>query len=89
MDGVNGTKSAPAKMRYFLADLLLDLSVRGKVLSVEVEDPATYLVTLLLAGRGVTVHHLSAWEMSRGLRGDPDALALLRAGLLGEAPAAS
>ncbi len=89
MDSANGTKSAPTKMRYFLSDLLLDLSVRGKVLSVEVEDPATYLVTLLLAGRGVTVHHLSAWEISRGLRGDPDALALLRAGLLADVPATS
>ncbi len=84
-----GTKPAPAKMHHFVSQLLVDLPVRGKVVSVEVEDAATYLVTLLRAGDGLTFHHLSVWEMSRGMRGDPDAIQLLRAGLQRQAPAAS
>ncbi len=87
MQGETATKPAPAKMHHFISELLIDLSVRGKVVSIEVQDTSTYLVTLFLAGHGLSVRHLSVWEMSRGLRGDPDALALLRADLLGGAPA--
>jgi hypothetical protein len=80
-------KRAPAKMHHFIAEQLLDLAVRGKVLSVLVEESA-YLVTLSLADRGVTLRHLSAYDVSRSLRGDPDALALVRADLLREVPTA-
>lgn len=73
-------KSAPAKMVHFIADLLTDLPVRGRVVSVEV-DGASYLVTLAVAHRGVTARHLSAWDVSRSLRGDPEAVAALRADL--------
>jgi hypothetical protein len=73
-------KSAPAKMVHFIADLLTDLPIRGKVVSVEVDGPA-YLVTLALPHRGLTVRHLSAWDVSRSLRGDPDAVAAIRAEL--------
>lgn len=77
---VIANKSAPTRMVHFIADLLTELPVRGKVVSIEVEDSA-YLVTLALANRGLTVHHLSAWDVSRSLRGDPEAMAALRAHL--------
>jgi hypothetical protein len=75
-------KRAPAKMHQFIAEQLLDLAVRGKVLSVLVEESA-YLVTLSLPDRGVTLRHLSAYDVGRSLRGDPEALASVRADLLG------
>ncbi len=74
------SKSAPTKMVHFIADLLTDLPVRGKVVSIEVEDSA-YLVTLAVGHRGMAVRHLSAWDVSRSLRGDPQAVAALRADL--------
>ncbi len=80
-------KQAPAKMHYFISELLLDLALRGKVLSIQVED-STYLVTLSLPHRGITIHQLSAYDVSRSMRGDPDALAVLRADLLRDAAAA-
>jgi hypothetical protein len=82
---VTTDKLAPAKMHHFIAEQLLDLAVRGKVLSVLVEESA-YLVTLSLPDRGVTFRHLSAYDMGRSLRGDPDALAVIRADLLRDGP---
>ena len=57
------------------------------VLSVLVEESA-YLVTLSLPDRGVAFRHLSAYDVGRSLRGDPDALAVLRADLLRDVPCA-
>lgn len=74
-------KPAPVKMLHFIADLLQDLPIKGRVVSVEVED-TTYLVTLALPGRGLSVHQLSVWDVSRSMRGDPNALAAIRANLL-------
>jgi len=84
---VTTDKLAPAKMHHFIAEQLLDLAVRGKVLSVLVEESA-YLVTLTLPDRSVAFRHLSAYDVGRSLRGDPDALAVLRADLLREVPGA-
>lgn len=78
---VNPTKLAPARMHHFIADQLNDLSVRGTVLSVLVQESA-YLVTLSLADRGIAFRQLSPFDVSRSLRGDPDALAVIRADLL-------
>ena len=75
-------KLAPARMHHFIADQLNDLAVRGKVLSVLVQE-SDYLVMLSLADRGITVRHLSPYDVSRSLRGDPDALAIIRAELTG------
>ena len=77
-------KLAPAKMHYFIGEQLNLLAVSGKVLSVRVQESA-YLVMLSLVDRGIAVRHLSAYDVSRSLRGDPDALALVRADLLREA----
>ncbi|HXG16941.1 MAG TPA: hypothetical protein VNK50_11885 [Calidithermus sp.] len=74
-------KAAPVKMVHFIAELLLDLPSRGKVVGVEAHQ-AGYVVTLAAPDGVVTTHHLSAWDVSRGLRGDPQALAAVRAGLL-------
>jgi hypothetical protein len=82
---VTTDKLAPAKMHHFIAEQLLDLAVRCKVLSVLVEE-STYRVTLSLPDRGVAFRHLSAYDMGRSLRGDPDALAVLRADLLRDVP---
>lgn len=73
-------KLAPARMHHFIADQLNDLAVRGKVLSVLVQESA-YLVMLSLADRGIASRHLSPYDVSRSLRGDPDALAIIRAEL--------
>jgi len=81
---VIGSKPAPVRMMHFIAEVLGELPVRGKVVSVEVDD-GSYLVTLALADGGLRVQHLSAWDVSRSLRGDPEALAALRAGLLRDA----
>jgi hypothetical protein len=82
---VTTDKLAPAKMHHFIAEQLVDLAVRGKVLSVLVEE-STYLVTLSLPDGEVAERHLSAYDMGRSLRGDPDALAVIRADLLREVP---
>jgi len=74
-------KLAPTKMVHFLAEVMLDLPLKGRVVSVEVED-AAYLVTLSLNEHGQRVHQLSAWDVSRSMRGDPTALAAIRADLL-------
>ena len=79
-------KLAPARMHHFIAEQLADLAVRGKVLSVLVAESA-YLVRLSLPDRGVAFRHLSAYDVARSLRGDPDALAIVRADLLRDAPA--
>jgi hypothetical protein len=73
-------KLAPARMHHFIADQLNDLAVRGKVVSVLVQESA-YLVMLSLADRGITFCLLSPYDVSRSLRGDPDALAVIRAEL--------
>jgi len=75
--GIN--KLAPLKMVHFIAELLIDLSSRSKVVSVEVEG-STYMVTVSGQDGRRAVHQLSAWDVSRSMRGDPDALAALRAG---------
>ena len=80
-------KPAPTKMVHFIKDVLADLPGRGQVVSVEVEN-AFYLVTLAHEDRGHSVHHLSAWDVSRSMRGDADALAAIRAGLLNQAESA-
>jgi len=80
-------KLAPAKMHHFIAEQLLALEVQGKLLSVLVEESA-YRVTLSLPERGVAFRHLSAFDVGRSLRGDPDALAVIRADLLRDGPAA-
>ena len=67
-------------MHHFIADQLNDLAVRGKLLSVLVQESA-YLVTFSLADRGITFRQLSPYDVSRSLRGDPDALAIIRAEL--------
>lgn len=71
------SKAAPAKMVHFISELVTDLPLRCKVVSVEVEDMA-YAVTLWLPDRGLSVQQLSAYEMSRSMRGDPEAVAILR-----------
>lgn len=78
---IRENKAAPTKMVHFLAELLTELPVRGQVISVEVEG-ATYQVKLALPSHGLTVHQLSAYDVSRGMRGDPAALAALRADLM-------
>jgi hypothetical protein len=80
-DEIRENKAAPTKMVHFLAELVTELPVRGKVISVEVED-AGYLVKLALPSRGLTVHQLSAYDVSRSMRGDQAALAALRADLM-------
>ena len=78
-------KVAPARMHHFIAEQLVDLAVRGKVLSVLVKESA-YLVRLALPDRGVAFRHLSAYDVGRSLRGDPDALAVIRADLMRDVP---
>ena len=81
-------KLAPARMHHFIADQLNDLAVRGKVLSVLVQE-SVYLVMLSLADRGITFRQLSPYDVGRSLRGDPDALAIIRADLLRDVPVAA
>lgn len=83
---VQTEKRAPTKMHHFIVEQLNDLAVRGKLLSVLVQESA-YLVTLAFADRGVAFRQLSPYDVSRSLRGDRDALALVRAGLLRDVPA--
>ena len=75
-------------MVHFLKEVVLDLPGRGQVVSVEVED-AFYLVTLSHPDRGHSLHPLSAWDVSRSMRGDAAALAAIRAGLLAPTEGAS
>jgi hypothetical protein len=82
---VHTEKLAPARMHHFIADQLNDLAVRGKVVSVVVQESA-YLVMLSLADRGITFRQLSPYDVSRSLRGDPEALAIIRADLLRDVP---
>ena len=77
---VGTEKLAPARMHHFIADQLNELAVRGKVVSVLVQESA-YLVMLSLADRGITFLQLSPYDVSRSLRGDPTALAVIRAEL--------
>jgi hypothetical protein len=78
---VTPEKLAPAKMHYFIVEQLNDLAVRGKVVSVLVQESA-YVVMLSLADHGTAFRYLSPYDVSRSLRGDPHALALVRADLL-------
>ncbi len=80
---VNEHKPAPTKMVHFLSEVLLELPVKGRVVSVEVEE-ASYMVTLSFHDRGQRVHHLSVWDVSRSMRGDPTALEAIRADFLRE-----
>lgn len=77
----NEHKPAPTKMVHFLAEVLLDLPFKGRVVSVEVED-ASYRVTLALDDQEEQIHQLSAYDVSRSMRGDPTALAAIRADFL-------
>jgi hypothetical protein len=81
MEAPTASKPAPLKMVHFLSELLVDLPMRGRVVSVEVEE-ASYLVTLALAGGGQAVRQFSAWDVSRGMRGDRDAQAAIRESFL-------
>jgi hypothetical protein len=83
---VQTEKLAPAKMHYFIAEQLNDLAVRGKVLSVLV-DKSGYLVMLSRPDRGITFRQLSPYDVGRSLRGDPDALAVVRTDLMRDASA--
>src|SRR3989442_12618369 len=77
MENTIGTnKLAPLKMVNFIAGLLIDLPSRSKDVSVEVASD-TYLATVASANGGVSLHHLSAWDVSRSMRGDPNPLARL------------
>jgi hypothetical protein len=73
-------KPAPVKMVHFMSELIQDLALKGRVVSVEVGE-AAYLVTVAVPHRGLSVHELSAWDVSRSMRGDPSALAAIRADL--------
>ena len=77
---VQTAKPAPAKMHYFIVEQLNDLAVRAKVLSVQVQESA-YLV-ILSFGNVIAYRQLSPYDVSRSLRGDPDALTLVQADLL-------
>ena len=78
-------KLAPTRVHHFIAAQLNDLAMRGKVVSVWVQESA-YVVMLSLTDRGITFRQLSPYDVSRSLRGNPDALAVVRADLLGDAP---
>ena len=78
-------KLAPTRVHHFIAAQLNDLAMRGKVVSVWVQESA-YVVMLSLTDRGITFRQLSPYDVSRSLRGNPDALAVIRADLLGDAP---
>ena len=80
METPTTNKPAPVKMVQFIARLLVDLPSRSKVVSVEV-DGSTYVVAVASAHGGVSLHHLSVWDVSRSMRGDPAALAAIRADL--------
>lgn len=83
-DMTMGVKLAPTRMHHFITELLVDLPLRGRVVSVEVLDE-TYLVTLALANRRIAVSRLSAYELSRSMRGDQEALDAVRTHLLRQA----
>jgi hypothetical protein len=83
---VETEKLAPAKMHWFIAEQLTNLAVRGRVLSVLVNGSG-YLVTLALTDHGIQFRQLSPYDVSRSLRADPDALAVVQADLLRDAPA--
>jgi len=80
MEAPTLNKPAPVKMLQFFSELLLDAPVRGRVVSVEVEQ-SSYLVTVALDEGGQSVRQLSVWDVSRGMRGDPDARAAIRQNL--------
>jgi hypothetical protein len=75
------TKPAPLKIVNFLSELVRDLPCRGKIVSVEVEA-GTYRVTLALPERGLIAVPLSAFDVSRSVRGDREAVATLGADLV-------
>jgi hypothetical protein len=80
-------KTAPAKLYHFLAELMMDMALRGKVESVEVAG-GSYVVTLSRHDGSTSTHELSAYDMSRSMRGNPDAVAAIRSQLLGQVSAA-
>lgn len=79
MNAPTASKPAPLKLVHFLSEMLIDLPVRGRVVSVQVGE-ASYLVTVALADGGQAVSQFSVWEVSRGMRGDPAARAAIREG---------
>jgi hypothetical protein len=72
-------------MVRLIEELLEDGASTGRVVAVDVED-GTYRVTLTRPDHGLSTHQLSAWVVSRGLRGDPAARDAIRADLLGNTP---
>jgi hypothetical protein len=74
-------KPAPTKIVRFLGEILGAEPGRGTVISVEVESN-TYRVTLAVPDRGLVVVPLSAFDVSRSVRGDREALAALGADLV-------
>jgi hypothetical protein len=74
-------KPAPTKIVRFLGEILGAQPGHGTVISVEVESNA-YRVTLAVPERGLVVVPLSAFDVSRSVRGDREALATLGADLV-------
>jgi hypothetical protein len=74
-------KPAPLKIVNFLAELVRETPCPGKIVAVEVEA-GTYRVTLALPERGLVAVPLSAFDVSRSVRGDREALATLGANLV-------
>ncbi|MGH7324171.1 MAG: hypothetical protein ACREJ9_05925 [Candidatus Rokuibacteriota bacterium] len=81
---VSNHNPAPLGMVRFIEEILEDGRATGRVVAVDVED-GTHRLTLTRPDHGLSIHQLSAWDVSRSVRGDPDALAAIRAGLLGDA----
>jgi hypothetical protein len=78
---VTALKPAPIKIVRFLGEVLDAQPGHGTVISVEVEA-STYRVTLAVPERGLVVVPLSAFDVSRSVRGDREALATLGADLI-------
>jgi hypothetical protein len=75
------TKPAPLKIVNFLSELVRELPCPGRIVAVEVEA-GTYRVTLALPDRGLISVPLSAFDVSRSVRGDREAVATLGADLV-------
>lgn len=80
-DPMTAPKPAPVKIVRFLGEILGEDPGRGRIISVEVEA-STYRVTLAVPERGLVVVPLSAFDVSRSVRGDRDALATVGADLV-------
>jgi hypothetical protein len=74
-------KPAPLKIVNSLSDLVRDLPCRGRIVAVEVEA-GTYRVRLAIPEDGLVSVPLSAFDVSRSVRGDREALATLGANIV-------